>query len=268
MGLTCHLQCFRFAFQVVQPGQVIEEMVTTLDFTATSLAVAGGTIPPEFDGVNLMPRLAGDVALIQREQPMYWDFYSGQAIRMGDWKLWRNADTTVLFNIANDPAELSNLAWQQPERTEELAKKLDDWTATLPAHARYDPEGRGANMTPAFAGAPPDATPDPRYLVPYDNPVATPYPAAVSSPGATKPETWQIEKPKVRKSTPAPATRRRPRDQFFKSRDRNGDGAITLEEFIGNPKGRNVPALTKRFKKFDSNGDGKLQMDELGEQTK
>ncbi len=247
----------------ILPGQVIEEMVTTLDFTATCLAVAGGPVPPEFDGVNLMPRFTGDVARIQREQPMYWDFYSGQAIRVGDWKLWRNADTTVLFNIADDPAELTNLAWQQPEHAEKLAKKLDDWTATLPAHARYDPEGRGANMTPAFAGALPGATPDPRYLVPYDNPVATPYPAAVSSPGATKPEIWQTKKPNPRKSTPAPPTRRRPRDQFFKSRDRNGDGAITLEEFISNPEGRNVPALTKRFKNLDSNGDGKLNLDEL-----
>ncbi len=55
---------------------------------------------------------------------------------------------------------------------------------------------------------------------------------------------------------------------IFKSRDRNGDGAITLEEFIGNPKGRNVPALTKRFKNVDSNGDGKLHLSELKKQTK
>jgi hypothetical protein len=39
--------------------------------------------------------------------------------------------------------------------------------------------------------------------------------------------------------------------------------AITLEEFIGNPKDRNVPALTKRFRKLDSNKDGKLLLDEL-----
>jgi Ca2+-binding EF-hand superfamily protein len=64
------------------------------------------------------------------------------------------------------------------------------------------------------------------------------------------------------------ASQRRSQDQFFKSRDRNGDGAITLEEFIGNPKGRNVPALTKRFKNIDSNGDGKLHLSELKEQTK
>jgi hypothetical protein len=63
-------------------------------------------------------------------------------------------------------------------------------------------------------------------------------------------------------------SQRRWQDQFFKNRDRNGDGTITLEEFIGNPKGRDVPALTKRFNKFDSNGDGKLHLDELNEQTK
>lgn len=65
--------------------------------------------------------------------------------------------------------------------------------------------------------------------------------------------------------SPAPGTRSQ--EQFFKSRDRNGDGAITLEEFIGNPKGRNVPALTKRFKNIDSNGDGKLHLSELKKQT-
>ena len=250
----------------ILPGQVVEEMVTTLDFTATSLAVAGGKIPAEFDGLNLLPRLTGDVAAIKRSQPMYWDFYSGQAIRMGDWKLWRDAKTTVLFNIAEDPAELTNLAWQQPERTRQMAKKLDDWSASLLPSARYNPEGRGKTMSPAFAGAPVGIKPDPRYLIPYEKPVATPYPAAVSSAGAPKPETWQEAKPTPpRKTRPAPAKRQtqRSHEQFFKTRDRNQDDAITLKEFIGDPKGRNVPALSKRFKKIDSNGDDKLSLEEL-----
>lgn len=242
---------------------VIEEMVTTLDLTATSLVVAGGTIPPEFDGVNLMPRLTGDVDAIERNQPMYWDFYSGQAIRMGDWKLWRDAETTVLFNIAEDPAELVNLAWQQPEQTRQLTKKLDDWSASLLPSARYDPEGRGANMTPAFTGAPTGVEADPRYLIPYENPVATPYPAMVSSPGAPKPEVWQGQKPRPVPPTSKAAPERRSQDQFFKTRDRNEDGVITLEEYIGNPEGRNVPALTKRFKQLDTNNDGNLSLDEL-----
>ena len=255
----------------ILPGQVIQEMVTTLDFTATTLAAAGGKIPAEFDGANLLPRLTGEVSAIKRTQPMYWDFYSGQAIRMGDWKLWRDANTTVLFNIAEDPAELVNLAWQQPERTKQLTKQLNDWSDSLLPSARYDPEGRGKTMSPAFAGAPAGAKPDPRYLIPYDKPVATPYPAPVASPGAPKPETWQTAKPQPAKARSTPSPKRRPQrsqDQFFKTRDRNKDGVVTLEEYIGNPKGRNVPALTRRFKQLDANGDGKLLLEELKKQTK
>ncbi len=76
------------------------------------------------------------------------------------------------------------------------------------------------------------------------------------------------EKSKPPKTTNTPVPKRRSQDQFFKNRDRNGDGMITLQEYIGNPKGRNVPALTRRFKKIDANGDGKLQLDELKKQTK
>ena len=193
---------------------------------------------------------------------MFWDFYSGQAIRIGDWKLWRNSATTVLFNIAKDPAELTNLIWQHPERANAMSKALDQWTASLPENARYNPQGR-AHHDSVFAGAPANTLPDPRYLLPYDNPKPTPYPAEVISPGSPKPDAWQIEQPKV--STPAPSKMpvRRSQDDFFKARDRNQDGSITLEEFIGNPKGRNVPVLTTRFAKLDANSDGKLTLPEL-----
>ena len=87
-------------------------------------------------------------------------------------------------------------------------------------------------------------------------------------PGGGSSEILSSEKSKPQKTTTTPAPKRRSQDQFFKNRDRNGDGAITLEEYIGNPKGRHVPALTRRFKKIDSNGDGKLQLDELKKQTK
>jgi hypothetical protein len=259
----------------ILPGQVINEMVTTLDFTATSVALGGGEIPSEFDGVNLMPRLTGAVETIARSQPMYWDFYTGQAMREGDWKLWRDGDTTLLFNIANDPAELTNLAYQQPERAIEMGKKLDTWVATLPATARYNPDGRGSRMTGDLGGAPADVKPDPRYLIPYDNPVATPYPAAIVSPGGpeitTKPANEAADKGALRAKRAAMSKAKGARqDQArrFERSDRNKDGFLSLEEFIGNPKDRNVPALTRRFKKIDSNGDGKLQLAEMRMQTK
>lgn len=167
----------------IAPGQVIDEMVTTLDFTATTVALGGGEIPPEFDGINLMPRLTGKAPKIKRAQPMYWDFYSGQAIRVGDWKLWCKDELKVLFNIANDPAELTDLAYREPKRVLAMNKKLEDWVATLPPKARYDPDGRGKKLVGSLLGAPSDVKPDPRYLIPYDNPLPTPYPKAVESPG-------------------------------------------------------------------------------------
>jgi arylsulfatase A-like enzyme len=257
----------------ILPGQVINEMVTTLDFAATTVALGGGEIPSEFDGVNLIPRLTGGAEAIARSQPMYWDFYTGQAIRMGDWKLWRNGDTTVLFNIANDPSELTNLAYQQPERTAAMANKLDAWATTLPATARYNPDARGSKMTSSLGGAPSDVKPDPRYQIPYDNPVATPYPAAVVSPGGPA-IAIEPAKKAVEQGTLSKAERRvlrakskrgsstRDFSRIFKRFDANKDGVVTLEELHGS--GKEYPAaMTKMFKKLDTNNDSRLTSEEI-----
>ena len=262
----------------ILPGQVINEMVTTLDFTATAIGLGGGEIPPEFDGVDLMPRLTGGATEIARSQPMYWDFYTGQAIRVGAWKLWRKDETTVLFNIAEDPAELTNLAYQKPELVKALTEKLDTWVESLPATARYDPEKRGKNMISSLGGAPADVKPDPRYLIPYDNPIATPYPAAVMTPGgpavAPAPAKTSISAPHLSKSgqqrlgNQSDAMQKKNRTQrepikLFQRRDQNQDGFVTLKEFIGDPKNRNVPALTKMFRSRDTNNDQHLTLEEM-----
>ena len=49
----------------------------------------------------------------------------------------------------------------------------------------------------------------------------------------------------------------------FKKMDKNQDGFITLKEYIGNPDGRNVPALKNQFSRRDGNGDAKLTISEL-----
>jgi hypothetical protein len=66
-------------------------------------------------------------------------------------------------------------------------------------------------------------------------------------------------------SSPSPKAPRKARDPvtFFKSRDANGDGFVTLEEYIGNPENRNVPALTNQFKQRDHNKDSKLTLEEM-----
>ena len=50
---------------------------------------------------------------------------------------------------------------------------------------------------------------------------------------------------------------------LFKMRDQNQDGFLTLKEYIGNPRNRNVPVLTKRFHGWDKNRDGKVTLQEM-----
>ena len=50
---------------------------------------------------------------------------------------------------------------------------------------------------------------------------------------------------------------------LFKSRDKNQDGFLTLKEYIGNPKNRNVPVLTKRFNNWDRNKDSRVTLKEM-----
>ena len=161
------------------PGTIIEEMVTTLDLTATTLKAGGGVIPDEFDGVDLLPRLTGGVTEIERSEPMFWDFWHTQVVRFGDWKLWRSSKQELLFNIAKDPYELTNRVQSDPKVAKRLRKKLDQWSATLPRLNHSDRDASEVFAWP-LEGAPVGIKPDPRYLVPRPDPKPAPYPAAIS----------------------------------------------------------------------------------------
>ena len=162
----------------IMPGTVIKEMVTTLDLTATTLKVGGGAIPEEFDGVNLLPRLTGNTDKINRPNPMFWDFWQTQAVRVGDWKLWRSSTQELLFNVAKDPYELTNRVQSDAEVAARLRKLLDGWSASLP---RMDEPRQDASQVFAWplSGAPKGTKPDPRYRVPYADPKPAAYPAPI-----------------------------------------------------------------------------------------
>ncbi len=162
----------------IMPGTVIKEMVTTLDLTATTLKAGGGAIPDEFDGVDLLPRLTGKTGKIDRPTPMFWEFWQTQAVRVGDWKLWRSNTQELLFNVARDPYELTDRAQTDAEVATRLRKLLDQWSASLP---RLNKDQQDASEVFAWplSGAPKGTRPDPRYRVPYADPKPAPYPAPI-----------------------------------------------------------------------------------------
>lgn len=93
-----------------------------------------------------------------------------------------------------------------------------------------------------------------RYLaridatIPKPNPDYNPNAKVISGPSTVPPRT--------NRTRPNPVT-------IFERRDANKDGFMTLQEYIGNPKNRNVEALTRQFKQRDTDKDGRLTLEEM-----
>jgi hypothetical protein len=85
----------------------------------------------------------------------------------------------------------------------------------------------------------------------------------VKETGALYPKPNPNYDPDWKPAAKKPAPNRPSPEEFLRRRDANKDGSITLKEYIGNPKGRNVPALTKNFNRRDTNKDAKLTLEEL-----
>jgi arylsulfatase A-like enzyme len=128
----------------VQAGRTTEQVVTTLDWTATMLAAAGVTPGPELDGMNILPNLRGETGPVERT--VFWRsnrWGLQHAVRQGDWKYLRidsrhprgkRAETgELLFDLRRDPQERENLAAGHPEIVERLRGLYTDWESGVRA---------------------------------------------------------------------------------------------------------------------------------------
>ena len=109
---------------------------------------------------------------------MFWEFWQTQAVRVGDWKLWRSNKQELLFNVAQDPYELTDRTQSDAEVATRLRNLLDQWSASLPRLNKAQQDASEVFAWP-LSGAPKGTKPDPRYRVPYANPKPTPYPAPI-----------------------------------------------------------------------------------------
>ncbi|KAJ5087029.1 hypothetical protein NUU61_008336 [Penicillium alfredii] len=153
-------------------AQRVPENVSTMDLLPTFAQLAGAPLIPELplDGVSLVPYLTGGEG--PRTDTVYGE-YMGEGtqapvvmIRRGPWKFVHSAiDPPMLFNLAADPEEKTNLA------------------ADLPV------PGRAAPIKPASALAA-----EPNLPTPSDTPRASPVPqraaqASFPFPSPTPPRT-------------------------------------------------------------------------------
>ena len=224
-------------------GMVSDGQVMHCDIFATLLDAADNPVPKKngrnpVRGMSLMPHMHSAAKETIPERAMIFELWGNIGLRKGDYKLWSNVGREHSPDWAALRGELENTDLALYDLSEDVAEKTDLRTRLPEVYASLKKE-----------------------LIDHFSNINSEYPGGTSAiPGE--------EKPKPGNTAPTPTQKSRSRDQFFKSRDRNTDGVITLKEFIGKPEGRNVSALTKRFKRIDTNGDGKLQLDELKTQTR
>ncbi len=127
----------RVTLIVSGPGikQGISDVPTIgMDLYPTILSHIGSPLKPKehLDGVDIMPLLTGAGTIGDR--PLYWYYphydkttpYSS-AIICG-WKVIRYADDgkVELYHLANDPMEKNDLAAQNPEKAQQMVRKMTE----------------------------------------------------------------------------------------------------------------------------------------------
>ena len=114
-------------------GETYEPMVSTLDISATVLAMAGATVTDgtrPLDGVDLDPLLRGEEDGHPHEALFWRDSLSGEyAVRSGNMKLVQDEEraTPILINLDRDIGERTNLLGSQKETARELAGLWNAW---------------------------------------------------------------------------------------------------------------------------------------------
>ena len=121
---------------VTKPGSTSAEPVTSTDYYATILQLAGAKPRPQqhLDSVDLAPALAGgklDRDAIFWHYPHYHGstWTPGAAVRAGKWKLieFYEYDQVELYNLEDDLSEQNDLSQKMPQKREELQALLRKW---------------------------------------------------------------------------------------------------------------------------------------------
>ena len=126
----------------IEAGTSSSVPVIGMDFYPTLLDLCGLPERPSqtLDGVSLKPIFDGR-SIAQRN--LYWHYphYGNQGgepssiVRSGNWKLIRywEDQRVELYDLAQDPGELNQVAEQHPQQVAELTETLDAWLTNVGA---------------------------------------------------------------------------------------------------------------------------------------
>lgn len=116
----------------IKKGSTSDLISAFWDVMPTLTEIAGVKAPENIDGISFLPTLLGKSDQKKHEY-LYWEFHElggRQAVRKGNWKLVRYhvqdpaKITTELYDLANDPGEITDVSKRHPEVVAELLKLM------------------------------------------------------------------------------------------------------------------------------------------------
>ena len=119
---------------ITKPGSLNRDPCHLIDLLPTWMELAGARHPgqskqaeiPPLEGVSLSPTFHGKP--VERTDPLFFEFGSGNAVRDGNWKLVRSrGQAWELYDLESDRTETRNLAEELPDRVNVMAKGWNDW---------------------------------------------------------------------------------------------------------------------------------------------
>jgi len=141
----CRVPCIVVWPRVVKSGSKCKEVISTIDFYPTLLAMTGIAQNPKqvFDGVSIVPLLKGRTTLNREAIFCHFPHYVPATqnlpctwARKGDWKLIRlygeglgRSNAYELYNLKEDIGEKNNLADKYPKKVRELDTLIDRFLA-------------------------------------------------------------------------------------------------------------------------------------------
>lgn len=205
---------------------------TLLDAASISVPEMNGKNPVR--GVSLVSHMQSGGTKAIPERTMIFELWGNLGLRKGDYKLWGDVGRDASPDWSELIAEIESNDLSLFDLSKDLGEQNDLRTQKPEVYASLK-----AELIAHFSGI------NAEYPIPESSGIAEKDQPAPR----TKPET-----PTRKAGSPIP-------ERLFKSRDKDGDGALSLREYTGKPV-EEAPARTKIFKKLDTNGDGKLTLEE------
>lgn len=120
--------------KIKNKGFVSHKPVHFIDFLSTLQEVSGADYPQNLNGniifpspgKSFLPQILGD-ASNERNDPIFWQWRQGKAVRDGNWKLVAHKDVWELYNLESDPVEEMNLIEKEKEKAAQLKARYEDW---------------------------------------------------------------------------------------------------------------------------------------------